>query len=296
MTAQQKKPWSAHRAELRRITKHRMVIMDGAMGTMIQQLRLTEDDIRGDVFPDHSRDLKGNHDLLSLTRSEVVAGIHRKFLEAGSDIIETNTFTATRPGQEDYGTHTSVEAINLAAARIARRAVDTFTATDPFSLVVPPIADCTLLLNAPHYSGVTCHVSDASRVTGVCRQLLGGGRPLGDSNTALRRNTNGCALATRPAVVARLPSCPWQRLDLGNSSPTGPTGSLPFPKLEAERPLQISGSMPMYLDLKIAPTITTPSSLRLWLIDWRRLSRSSCTGRFARSGILARVRICNLTI
>ena len=114
MTAQQKKPWSAHRAELRRITKHRMVIMDGAMGIMIQQLRLTEDDFRGDVFPDRSRDLKGNHDLLSLTRPEVVAGIHRTFLEAGSDIIETNTFTATRLGQEDYGTHTSVEAINPA--------------------------------------------------------------------------------------------------------------------------------------------------------------------------------------
>ncbi len=114
MTTQQAKPWSARRAEHQRNTEHRMVIMDGVMGTMIQQLRLTEDDFRGDVFPDHSRDLKGNNDLLSLTRPDVVAGIHRAFPEAGSDIIETNTFTATRPGQEDYGTETSVEVINLA--------------------------------------------------------------------------------------------------------------------------------------------------------------------------------------
>src|SRR5262245_24138512 len=82
---------------------NRILALDGAMGTMIQRHRLTERDFRGDRFAAHSRDLRGNNDLLVLTRPEVIAGIHREYLAAGSDIIETNTFSSNAIAQADYG-------------------------------------------------------------------------------------------------------------------------------------------------------------------------------------------------
>src|SRR5579864_6961833 len=81
----------------------RILILDGAMGTMIQRHALTEADFRGDRFRDHSRDLKGDNDVLVLTRPDVITGIHHAYLEAGSDIIETNTFNSTSVAQADYG-------------------------------------------------------------------------------------------------------------------------------------------------------------------------------------------------
>ena len=81
----------------------RVLILDGAMGTMIQRYKLTEADFRGDRFTDHPRDLRGNSDLLVLTRPDVIGAIHRQYLEAGADIIETNTFTSTAIAQADYG-------------------------------------------------------------------------------------------------------------------------------------------------------------------------------------------------
>ena len=89
--------------ELRQLLADRILILDGAMGTMIQQEKLGEADYRGDRFLDHPKDLKGNNDLLVLTRPDVIAGIHRAYLEAGADIIETNTFNATRVSQAEYG-------------------------------------------------------------------------------------------------------------------------------------------------------------------------------------------------
>src|SRR5881275_437127 len=89
--------------ELPAILEKRIAILDGAMGTMLQRFRLSEADYRGERFKDHPKDLRNNGDLLSLTRPDVVCDIHESYLAAGVDIIETNTFGATRVAQEDYG-------------------------------------------------------------------------------------------------------------------------------------------------------------------------------------------------
>jgi len=101
------------------------------MGTMIQSYGLTEADFRGERFRDHARELRGNGDVLSLTRPDVIEAIHRAYLEAGADLLETNTFTATAIAQADYGTEGAVYDMNLASARLARRTADDFTARTP---------------------------------------------------------------------------------------------------------------------------------------------------------------------
>jgi 5-methyltetrahydrofolate--homocysteine methyltransferase len=111
-------------AALPAVLQQRIAIIDGAMGTMIQRHRLGEADFRGARFADHPRDLKGNNDLLVLTRPDVITGIHRQYLAAGADIIETNTFGATAIAQEDYGLAHLARELNVAAARIARAAAD----------------------------------------------------------------------------------------------------------------------------------------------------------------------------
>ncbi|HEX7012791.1 MAG TPA: methionine synthase [Steroidobacteraceae bacterium] len=115
-------------ASFRRLLEERILLLDGGMGTMIQRYGLTENDYRGDRFRDWPCDLKGNSDILVLTRPDVVGAIHTAYLEAGADIIETNTFTANFPSQADYGTEDLVGEINLEAARIARKAADEFAA------------------------------------------------------------------------------------------------------------------------------------------------------------------------
>ncbi len=102
----------------------RILILDGAMGTMIQRHRLSEADFRGERFRDHSKDLKGNNDLLVMTRPDVVREIHEQYLAAGADLIETNTFGASSVAQEDYGLAHIAREMNVAAARIAREAAD----------------------------------------------------------------------------------------------------------------------------------------------------------------------------
>jgi 5-methyltetrahydrofolate--homocysteine methyltransferase len=119
------------RSELERLLTERILVLDGAMGTMIQRHRLTEADFRGDRFRDHPRDLRGDNDVLVLTRPDVIAGIHRQYLEAGSDIIETNTFSGTAIAQGDYGLESAVYDINVAGARLARAACDEWTARTP---------------------------------------------------------------------------------------------------------------------------------------------------------------------
>ena len=108
----------------------RIAILDGAMGTMIQRFRLTEADYRGERFGDHPKDLKNNGELLSLTRPDVIRDIHEGYLAAGADIIETNTFGATRIAQDDYGLGALAAEMNLASARLAREAADKFSTTD----------------------------------------------------------------------------------------------------------------------------------------------------------------------
>ena len=116
--------------ELRELLRRRILIIDGAMGTMIQRHGLTEADFRGGRFADHKRDLKGANDLLNLTRPEIIEGIHRQYLDAGADIIETNTFNAQSISMADYGLQSAVYDINLAAAQIARRAADALSTPD----------------------------------------------------------------------------------------------------------------------------------------------------------------------
>ncbi|HSS64201.1 MAG TPA: homocysteine S-methyltransferase family protein, partial [Gammaproteobacteria bacterium] len=109
----------------------RIVVLDGAMGTMIQALKFQEADFRGDRFADHPRELRGNNDLLSITQPEAIRGIHESFLEAGCDIVETNTFNSTSIAQSDYGLESLVHELNFEGARIAREAADAATGRTP---------------------------------------------------------------------------------------------------------------------------------------------------------------------
>ncbi len=113
-----------------RLAAERILVLDGAMGTMIQAERPAENVYRGDLFREHPTDLAGNNELLSLTAPEMIEGIHRAFLEAGADIVCTNSFSATRISQADYGTEAHVAEMNEASARIARRAADAISTAD----------------------------------------------------------------------------------------------------------------------------------------------------------------------
>ncbi len=119
------------RALLEAAMARRIVLLDGAMGTMIQNRKLAEADYRGQLLAGHDRDLKGNNDILNLTRPKVIAEIHQAFLEAGADLISTNTFNATRIAQADYGTEKLVPEINREGARIARAAADAASLKTP---------------------------------------------------------------------------------------------------------------------------------------------------------------------
>lgn len=111
--------------------KKRILVLDGAMGTMIQRYKLDEADFRKGWFENHPSSLKGNNDLLSLTRPEIIQQIHREYLEAGADIIETNTFSGTWIAQADYGLESAVYDINFHGAKIAREVADEFSKLTP---------------------------------------------------------------------------------------------------------------------------------------------------------------------
>ncbi len=113
------------------ILKERILIIDGAMGTMIQRHKLEEADFRGDRFKDHKHPLKGNNDLLSLTRPDIIRDIHRQYFEAGADMIETNTFSGTSIAQADYHLEHIIYDLNYEAAKIAREVADEFTKMEP---------------------------------------------------------------------------------------------------------------------------------------------------------------------
>jgi 5-methyltetrahydrofolate--homocysteine methyltransferase len=117
-------------AALAAVLRQRIAIIDGAMGTMIQRYKLGEADFRSTRFADHGKDLKGNNDLLVLTRPDVIGEIHRQYLAAGADLIETNTFGATSVAQEDYDLGHIAREMNVAAARIAREAADAYSTPD----------------------------------------------------------------------------------------------------------------------------------------------------------------------
>jgi len=124
--------WSKPSAEtLVRALGERILVLDGAMGTMIQAHALDEDDFRGHRFADHSASLRGNNDLLSITQPDIIRTIHTDFLDAGADIVETNTFNSTAIAQADYALEDQVFELNLAAARLAREAADAAMSADP---------------------------------------------------------------------------------------------------------------------------------------------------------------------
>lgn len=116
---------------IREILKDRILIIDGAMGTMIQRHKLEESDYRGTRFKDWHKDVKGNNDLLSITQPQIIEEIHKQYLEAGADIIETNTFSSTSIAQADYDMQSLAYELNVASAKCARKSADQFTAANP---------------------------------------------------------------------------------------------------------------------------------------------------------------------
>jgi 5-methyltetrahydrofolate--homocysteine methyltransferase len=122
---------SATTAALHAAISKKILILDGAMGTMIQRYNLQEADYRGELFKDSKHDLKGNNDLLSITRPEIISAIHKEYLEAGADIIETNTFSGTTIAQSDYHLQREVYDINFESARIAKEAATLYTSKNP---------------------------------------------------------------------------------------------------------------------------------------------------------------------
>ena len=143
-------------AALPALLRQRIAIIDGAMGTMVQRHKLGEADFRGQRFAAHAHDLKGNNDLLVLTQPDVIRAIHAQYLAAGADIIETNTFGATRIAQEDYGLGHVAREMNVAAARIARSAADEFSRADQPRFVAGALGP------TPRTASISPDVNDAS--------------------------------------------------------------------------------------------------------------------------------------
>ncbi|MFY9326679.1 MAG: methionine synthase [Georgfuchsia sp.] len=147
--------------EIASLLRQRLLILDGAMGTMVQQHGLKEADYRGTRFADHGKDVKGNNDLLLLTRPDVIAGIHEQYLVAGADILETCTFNATRVSQAEYGLEALAYELNVAGARLARLAADKYSTPDKprfVAGVLGPTSRTASLspdVNDPGYRNVT---------------------------------------------------------------------------------------------------------------------------------------------
>src|ERR1041384_1488325 len=116
---------------IRQELEKRILVIDGAMGTMIQRYGLTEEDFRGERFKDHPSDIKGNNDLLNITRPDIIKAIHAEYLEAGADIIETNTFSTQRISMADYGMEDLSYEMSFEGARIAKEVAAEYTLKNP---------------------------------------------------------------------------------------------------------------------------------------------------------------------
>jgi 5-methyltetrahydrofolate--homocysteine methyltransferase len=150
------KPLTYTRAQaLPEILKNRIAILDGAMGTMIQRFKLSEADYRGERFKDFPKDVKGNNELLSLTRPDVIRDIHEGYLAAGADLIETNTFGATTVAQADYDMQHLAREMNLQSAKLARAACDKFSSPDKPRFVVGALGP------TPKTASISPDVNDA---------------------------------------------------------------------------------------------------------------------------------------
>lgn len=151
--------------ELPNILRQRIAILDGAMGTMIQRLKLTEEQFRGTRFADFTRDVKGNNELLSLTRPDVIRDIHESYLAAGADLIETNTFGATSIAQDDYAMGHLAYEMNLESAKIARAACDKFSTAEKPRFVAAALGP------TPKTASISPDVSDPSARNVTFEQL-----------------------------------------------------------------------------------------------------------------------------
>ncbi len=171
-----------HTMGIQELINERILILDGAMGTMIQQYNLTEADFRGDRFKDVPGQMKGNNDLLCLTRPDVIEEIHRKYLEVGADIIETNSFNATSVSMADYHMQPFCREINLAAARLARKVADEYSARTPekprfvAGSVGPTNKTCSMSpdVNDPAFRALTFDVLETAYVEQMEALLEGG--------------------------------------------------------------------------------------------------------------------------
>ncbi|MBR4381403.1 MAG: homocysteine S-methyltransferase family protein [Bacteroidaceae bacterium] len=158
----------------------KVLVLDGALGTMIQQYNLTENDFRGELFADATRQLKGDNDLLNLTRPDIIQEIHEKYLKAGADIIETNTFNATAVSQSDYGMEAQVRAMNLAGAHLARRLADQYTTPEKPRFVAgsvgPTNKTCSMSpdVNDPALRSLTFSELAEAYIEQMCALLEGG--------------------------------------------------------------------------------------------------------------------------
>ena len=169
-------------AALRDLFAQRIVVLDGAMGSMIQTFRLEEADFRGGRFPSHPHDLKGNNDLLSITRSDIIEKIHGAYFAAGADMVETNTFSSTAIAQADYRLESVVTELNRAAVDCARRAAQTAEVATPgrrcfVAGAIGPLNRTLSMspdVNRPEYRAVTWDQVVAA-YTEQIRALLGGG-------------------------------------------------------------------------------------------------------------------------
>ena len=118
------------RQKIEHILKQRILVLDGAMGTMIQRYNLSAEDFRGEQFKHHTFDVKGNNDLLSITRPDIIKAIHKEYLDAGADIIETNTFSGTSIAQADYSLESIVYELNFQSAKIAKEVASACSTSD----------------------------------------------------------------------------------------------------------------------------------------------------------------------
>lgn len=170
---------------LQNALKERILMLDGGMGTMIQTYKLTEEDYRGTRFADWPQDVKGNNDLLLLTRPDVIQAIEKAYLDAGADILETNTFNATQVSQADYGMEHLVYEINVEGARLARQVADAKTLETPdrprfvAGVVGPTSRTCSISpdVNNPGYRNVTFDEL-VENYTEATRGLIEGGADL----------------------------------------------------------------------------------------------------------------------
>ncbi|MCR4766041.1 MAG: homocysteine S-methyltransferase family protein, partial [Bacteroidaceae bacterium] len=158
----------------------KVLVLDGALGTMIQQYGLSEADFRGELFADVTQQIKGDNDVLNLTRPDIITEIHEKYLKAGADIIETNTFNATAVSQADYGLQNAVWSINLAGAQLARQAADRYSTPNKPRFVAgsvgPTNKTCSMSpdVNDPAYRSLTFDELEAAYTVQITALLEGG--------------------------------------------------------------------------------------------------------------------------